>query len=157
MLFLSTYVNKVDKKGRVSVPVAFRAALSSQIFSGIIAYNSFINPCIESCGLSRIEYLSQTIDALDPYSESRDAFATTILGGSVQLAFDGEGRVILTEELIATANIGDKACFVGKGATFEIWKPEIFDEYSARAREIAKQNRTLLQFNNISIKKEDGK
>lgn len=130
------------------MPVAFRGALSSQAFSGIIAYRSFINPCIEACGMSRIEFLSQTIDSLDPYSEARDAFATTILGESVQLPFDGEGRVILTEELIATANISEKACFVGKGATFEIWTPEVFEEYAARAREIAKQSRTLLQFTN---------
>ncbi len=158
MLFLSTYINKVDKKGRVSVPVAFRSSLSTQIFSGIVAYNSFINPCIEACGLSRIEFLSQTIDSLDPYSEARDAFATTILGESVQLPFDGEGRVILTEELIATANISDKACFVGKGATFEIWRPESFEEYAARAREIAKQSRTLLQFNHkLDTEKKDGK
>ena len=151
MLFLSTYVNKVDKKGRVSVPVAFRGALSTQSFSGIIAYKSFINPCIEACGLNRIEFLSQTIDALDPYSEARDAFATTILGESVQLPFDGEGRVILSEELIEIAKIDDKACFVGKGAAFEVWKPEIFEEYAANAREIAKQNRSLLQFNSKTM------
>ena len=147
MLFLSTYINKVDKKGRVSVPVAFRGALSSQEFSGIIAYKSFINPCIEACGLKRIEFLSQTIDSLDPYSEARDAFATTILGESIQLPFDGEGRVILNEELIEIAKIDDKACFVGKGAAFEVWRPETFNEYAASAREIAKQNRSLLQFN----------
>lgn len=147
MLFLSTYINRVDKKGRVSVPVAFRAALSTQAFSGIVAYKSFINPCIEACGFNRIEFLSQTIDALDPYSEARDAFATTILGEAIQMPFDGEGRVILSEELMVMAKIDDKACFVGKGATFEIWTPEVFEEYAANAREIAKQNRSLLQFN----------
>jgi MraZ protein len=141
----------VDKKGRVSVPVSFRGTLSTQHFAGIIAYKSFINPCIEACGLSRIEFLSNTIDALDPYSEERDAFATTILGESVQLPFDGEGRVILSEELISIAQINEKACFVGKGATFEIWKPETFEEYARHAREIAKQNRSLLQFNSKNI------
>lgn len=147
MLFLSTYINKIDKKGRVSVPASFRAALSSQSFSGIISYSSFINPCIESCGIDRIEMLSQTIDDLDPYSEARDAFATTILGGCMQLAFDGEGRIILPEDLIESAGLEEQACFVGKGATFEIWQPALFNQYSAKAREIAKQDRQVLQFN----------
>lgn len=147
MLFLSTYINKIDKKGRISVPASFRSSLSQQSFPGIIAYSSFINPCIEACGINRIEVLNQTIDNLDPYSESRDAFATTILGGCVQLAFDSEGRIILPENLIEFANLDEQACFVGKGATFEIWHPVAFEEYATKARELAKKDRQILQFN----------
>ena len=146
MLFLSTYINKIDKKGRVSVPALFRANLSQQEFPGIITYSSFINPCIEACGINRIEVLNQTIDSLDPYSEARDAFATTILGGCIQLAFDGEGRVILPENLIEFAGLDEQACFVGKGATFEIWHPKTFEAYALQAREIAKKDRQSLQF-----------
>ncbi len=153
MLFLSTYINKIDKKGRISVPASFRSSLSQQSFPGIIAYSSFINPCIEACGINRIEVLNQTIDSLDPYSEARDAFATTILGGCVQLAFDSEGRIILPEDLIEFAHLNEQACFVGKGATFEIWQPKIFDEYAAKARELAKKDRQTLQFNRFKEEK----
>lgn len=146
MLFLSSFINKIDKKGRVSVPSSFRSFLSKLSFPGIIAYNSFINPCIEACGINRMEVLSETIDSLDPFSESRDAFATTILGGCVQLPFDGEGRIILPENLIEFAKISDQACFVGKGATFEIWSPENFENYAKQARELALKERKTLQF-----------
>lgn len=146
MLFLSTYTNKIDKKGRISVPASFRASLNQQSFPGIIAYSSFVNPCIEACGINRIEILNNTIDSLDPYSEARDAFATTILGGCVQLPFDGEGRIILPEDLISFAQLEEQACFVGKGATFEIWHPKAFEEYAAKARELAKKDRHTLQF-----------
>lgn len=144
-LFLSTYVNKIDKKGRVSIPANFRNTLSNQQFQGVIAYMSFINGCIEACGMDRIERLSESIDSLDPYSDERDAFATTILGGSVQLPFDGEGRVMLPEQLISQAGIEDKAVFVGKGATFEIWRPELFETYSAKARDLAQRQRANLR------------
>lgn len=144
-LFLSTYSNKVDKKGRVSVPAPFRTVLVHQHFNGIVAYASFVNPCVEACGMDRIEQLSASIDTLDPYSEERDAFATTILGGSTQLAFDGEGRVLLPEELMAEAGIKTQVVFVGKGATFEIWNPDRFDEYASKAREIAKEQRAALR------------
>jgi MraZ protein len=146
-LFLSTFNNKIDKKGRVSIPSSFRSVLSEQsTFNGIIAYQSFINNCIEACGIVRIEYLNKTIDLLDPYSEERDAFATSIFAGSVQLNFDPEGRVILPEELIEFAKLNDQACFVGKGATFEIWQPEKFNDYAEKARKIAKEKRDLLRF-----------
>jgi len=150
MLFLSTYHNKVDKKGRVSVPATFRSALAKGIakdeeFSGIIAYASFINRCVEACGIDRIRKLSERIESLDPFSEERDAFATTILGGSVQLSFDGEGRVMLPESLIEIAGIQDGAVFVGKGETFELWEPRAFNEYAARARELAREKRLRLR------------
>jgi MraZ protein len=144
-LFLSTYVNKIDKKGRVSVPAPFRSVLAGQSFPGIVIYGSFINPCIEGCGFDRIERLSAGIDALDPYSDERDAFATTILGGSMQLAFDSEGRVFLPESLMALAKLEEQAVFVGKGATFEIWEPLTFNAYAEKARELAKNQRASLR------------
>jgi MraZ protein len=146
MIFLSTYENKIDKKGRISVPAQFRSVIAAEKFtnvgfSGIIAYPSFIHNCVEACGMQRIIRLSESIDALDPYSDSRDAFATSILGSSAQLAFDGEGRITLPEPLIETANLVDTAIFIGKGQTFEIWNPKNFAEYSAKAKAHAKQNR----------------
>ncbi len=153
-LFLSTYENKVDKKGRVSVPAQYRNMLASQVFHGVVAYASFNHPCVEACGIDRMERLSDSIDALDPYSDERDAFATAILGGSEQLAFDGDGRVVLPEALMKTAGITDKAVFVGKGKTFEIWNPETFRKYAEKARELAHQQRGNLRLTSPDTKKE---
>lgn len=144
-LFLSTFTNKVDKKGRVSVPASFRSVLANQHFSGIVAYGSFINPCVEACGMDRIEKLYAQIEELDPFSEERDAFEATILGGSQQLPFDGEGRVMLPESLLDLADISDRAVFVGKGETFEIWQPKAFEGYAKQARKLAADRRGHLR------------
>jgi MraZ protein len=145
MLFLSTYINKIDSKGRVSVPSNYRTLLMQPDFSGVIVYQSISNPCIEACSYDRIMHLSTSIDNLDPYSEERDAFATIILGGSVKLPFDSEGRIIIPEMLLASAQLTDKACFVGKGQTFEIWQPEQFQEYYQKAKNTAEQKKLLLR------------
>src|SRR5258708_3392089 len=93
-LFLSTFVNKVDRKGRVSVPATFRATLAGQNFNGIIAFRSFKLPALEASGVDRMEELSDRIDALPEFSEDRDALSS-ILADALQLAFDGEGRIVL--------------------------------------------------------------
>lgn len=146
-LFLSTFTNKVDAKGRVSVPSQFRASLVSDNFASMVVYESFINDCVEGCDLERIKKISESIDNLDPYSEERDAFATAVLGGSVQLSIDGDGRVILPENLLKKAKIKDLAVFVGKGSTFEIWEPKRFEEYMDQAKSEAKSKRNLLRLN----------
>ena len=40
-MFLSSYENKIDKKGRVSVPANFRSHLNSVGYNGFITYPSF--------------------------------------------------------------------------------------------------------------------
>ena len=144
-LFLSTFAKKIDKKGRVSVPAQFRAAMQDESFGGIVVYPSFIHSCVEACSMSRIKKLSDSIDNLDPFSEERDAFATTVLGASSQLQFDSEGRVMLPPELLEQSGIVEDVVFVGKGQTFEIWEPKQFEKYSKNAREVALQKRSQLK------------
>ncbi len=146
-LFLSTFTNKVDSKGRVSVPAQFRVSLVNENYSTMVVYESFINQCIEGCDIERIKKISESIDNLEPFSEERDAFATTVLGGSIQLSIDGDGRIILPENLLKTAKIKDNAVFVGKGSTFEIWEPMSFSVYLEKAKTEAKLKRNMLRLN----------
>ncbi len=134
-LFLSTFVNKIDKKGRVSVPASFRSALADQTFQGIVAYPSFVLPAIEACGMDRMDALSRGVDRFTPFSDEHDAFANALFGDSNQLPWDGEGRVILPQALREAAGLDGLAAFVGQGATFQIWEPDA----AARNREAARQ------------------
>ena len=151
MLFLSTYTNKIDKKGRISVPSSFRASLMRDNFSGVIIYESIRSKCIEGCSLERLEHLSNSIDSLDPYSDERDAFATIILGGSIKLSFDSEGRIVLPDSLIKFANLQKEACFVGNGQIFEIWNPKEYQQHYSEAKKVAVQKRDVLKLNKPNL------
>ena len=147
-MFLSTYENKIDKKGRVSVPANFRSHLSNLGYNGVICYPSFNNQSIEACSQDRIEKLSISIDSLNPFDEKRDIFATSVLSESVNLQFDTEGRVSLTEKLLDHAKIKNNILFVGLGKTFQIWEPKIFEKFKVVARKKAYQNRSNLKWEN---------
>jgi MraZ protein len=129
------------------VPAQFRLSLVNENYSTMVVYESFINQCIEGCDIERIKKISESIDNLEPFSEERDAFATAVLGGSVQLSIDGDGRVILPESLLKTAKIKENAVFVGKGSTFEIWEPKSFNVYLEKAKAEAKLKRNMLRLN----------
>ena len=144
-IFLSKYQNKIDRKGRVSIPSAFRAALSEDKFNGIIVYPSFKNNCIEACSMARLQEIYGIIQKLDPYSEERDAFETIVMGESIQLQFDNEGRVIIPAHLMQQVGITEQAVFVGKGLIFEIWEPVAFDTHLKTAKAVAQSNRFILK------------
>jgi MraZ protein len=122
-LFLSTYQNKIDKKGRVSVPATFRAALAPQPFQGIVVFRSTKHPCLEGFDYDTMADLARRPDQFDLFSDDLDDLAAAIFGDSVQLPFDGDGRVGLPDALIAHAGLTDDAAFVGMGQKFQIWSP----------------------------------
>jgi len=147
-MFLSSYENKLDKKGRVSVPANFRSHLSSLGYNGFVAYPSFNHEALEACSEDRIEKLSSTIDSLNPFEEKRDYFAASVLSESMSLQFDSEGRVLITDKLLDHAKIKNSILFVGLGKTFQIWEPKSFEKFKIVARKKAYQNRSNLKWDN---------
>ncbi len=151
-MFLSTYENKLDKKGRVSVPASFRSYLSNLGYNGVICYPSFNIQCIEAWPQDRIEKISNAIDSLNPFEEKKDYFATSILSESINLQFDSEGRILLTSKLLRHAKIKNNMLFVGQGKTFQIWEPATFEKFKVTAKRKSNIYRASLkwerQFNN---------
>lgn len=143
-LFLSTFVNKVDRKGRVSVPAGFRAALAAHSFQGVVAYRSFVHPCVEGCGMDFMERLSSSAETLGAFSAEQDDLSALIFADARQLAWDPEGRVVLPDDIVAHAGIDESCAFVGKGQTFQIWRPETYREVEAEIRARAVKTRPTL-------------
>ena len=128
------------------MPASFRSYLTSMGYNGVICYPSFNNPSIEGCSQNRIEKLSDLIDSLNPFEEKRDIFATSVLSESINLQFDSEGRISLSEKLLKHAKIKETMLFVGQGKTFQIWDPKIFEKFKTQARKKANLNRASLKW-----------
>ena len=148
-LFFGTHVMRIDRKGRVSVPAPFRAALAGQVFQGIVAVPSFKHPAVECGGMEWMERLSAGINDLDVFSEAQDDLKATLFADARELTFDGEGRVMLPDALLAHAAITAEAAFVGMSKTFEIWEPVAFNDHKASARQ-----RTLAERRTLPPRKE---
>ena len=143
-LFLSTTVNRLDKKGRISVPSPFRAALSEQAFQGVVLFRSPHHICLEGFGWGYVEEMNKRLDTFDIFSDEQDDLATAIFAECVQLPFDKEGRVILPEDLISHANLDEQAAFVGLGRKFQIWNPEVFERRRVEARQSIRDQKLTL-------------
>lgn len=133
-LFVSTSVHKIDRKGRVSVPATFRAALEGESFNGVALIAPLSGAsCIEGSGYSRVEKIAAELETMHPFSDDYDAMAMALLAGVHAASFDGEGRIVLPEELIAQAGLEGQALFAGLGAKFQIWRPDAFEETRQKA------------------------
>ena len=142
-VFLSSFVNKIDKKGRVSVPASFRSVLGVDA-PGIVIFKSLQYDALDGCSIAHLELLSQSLEKLDLPPETFELIETTIFGGSVQVPFDGEGRVCLPQNLASAVGIEDEVAFVGRRKTFQLWNPEKLAAHDAATRSAARaQNISL--------------
>ncbi len=137
--FISTTTVKVDSKGRASVPAVLRNLLIEKGMQEVVAFPHFKLPCIECCDWDRINAITEATDGLDLFSDEADDLSGLILANAQPLPWDTTGRISLPEPFTTHARITDAAVFVGKGRTFQIWRPEDFHAHQAeqlrRARE----------------------
>lgn len=125
---MDTIINKVDAKGRVSLPSDYRAIVK-ELSTEIVCYRSLTSPCIEGCTEELLDKLATDIEnATDFFSETQDNLTNLIFGDARRFTFDSTGRIMLTEKLLKHAGIGDTAVFVGKGRKFQIWNPENWEK-----------------------------
>ena len=125
-LFLSSYENRLDTKGRISVPASFRASVASEKFVGIVLFRSFTNNCIEGMTMSRMEQMAAATDKMGVFDSDLDDLTALLFADARPLNFDVTGRVVIPADLLAHAGITDSAIFVGRGNSFQIWNPEAF-------------------------------
>ena len=138
--FLGTHQNRLDAKGRVSVPAAFRAHLrnGSEGPASLILRPSHKHPCIEAWPEAVFQTLAGPLDRLDMFSEDQDDLMMALYADATRVEADKEGRIVLPESLVQHAGLSEAVVFMGLGRTFQIWEPDAAERRRAEARNAAR-------------------
>ena len=148
--FVGTHQNRLDAKGRVSVPAAFRAALRQQAGgngeagAALILRPSHQHPCIEAWPAAEFDELATLLEQRELFSEAHDDLAATLYADAYPVESDREGRIVLPESLALHAGLSERVVFMGLGRTFQIWEPQAAERYRAQARERARAHALTL-------------
>ena len=141
-VFLGTHLNRLDAKGRVSIPSAFRTALRARAKSGeplAILRPSHLHPCLEAWPADAFAALTRPLDEMDIFSQDHDDLATALYADAYPFEADREGRILLPETLRSHAGLTDQVAFMGLGRTFQIWDPQAAMERRQAARDSARR------------------
>jgi MraZ protein len=143
-LFVSTFFNKIDKKGRVSLPSIFRSSLPKDHKNQIILLKSLKNKAIEGLSVLRVKEIATRINNLDFFSDEHDDFTTSIFSEMLPTNLDKEGRFLLPENLKNFASIKNEVAFIGQGYFFQIVNPATAQELQQRSRKRINVNKKTL-------------
>lgn len=141
-LFIGTHENKIDRKGRVSLPADYRAELPKDDDRTIYIFPSLYTTALEACDRTQLALHAERIGALDQFSQEEAYFSSQILAEARKISIDGDGRIVLPAEFMGRAGIDGKALFVGGGPKFHIWQPEAYAEHRQETQQ-ALAGRTL--------------
>ena len=144
-LFVSTFINKIDKKGRVSLPSIFRSALPKNHSNEIILLKSLRKKTIEGLSVLRVNEIASRINNLDYFSDEHDDFSTSIFSEMIPTNLDKEGRFLLPENLKNFASIKDEVTFIGQGYFFQIVNPKTASDLQQKSRERLNLNKKTLR------------
>jgi len=132
--FVSTFTNRLDAKGRVSIPASFRAVLAVDGFDGLYCCPTLDLQAVDAGGNAFRQSIRQMLAGFQPFSEDHELLSTTLIGESEVLHVDSDGRVVLTDAIKDRAGISDRVTFVGQGNKFQIWEPDRFASYREEAK-----------------------
>ena len=143
--FLGTHQNRLDAKGRVSIPAPFRSALRAMQTPApespsLVLRPSHAHDCVEVWPTSVFHALEASLSRFDLLSAPHDDMAMALYGDAFPVEADKEGRIVLPDDLKAHAKLTDTVTFIGLGRTFQIWHPEAARQRRAQAREWARVN-----------------
>lgn len=132
--FLSNATNRIDAKGRVSVPSAFRTVLARSGVEDLYAYQDFVFPAVSMAGPEVLERLERSIGSQDLFSVEANRMSLLIHGGGVFMKLDAEGRLVVTDFIRDFTGITDRVTFAGRGDFFQLWEPAAFEAMQTEAR-----------------------
>jgi MraZ protein len=124
-VFKGTYHHRIDAKGRLPVPAAFRRAFGEQ---GQVVV-TLLDQCLAAYSPSEWAKLEGQLAALPAFSRPVKALTRLLASRAADCEIDVQGRILLPLELRQVAGLGRDAVVVGVLNRFEIWSPASWDAF----------------------------
>jgi len=124
-VFKGTYHHRVDAKGRLPIPAAFRRSLGD---AGLVVV-TLLDQCLAVYPPSEWARLEAQLAALPAFNKQVKALTRLLASRAADCEIDAQGRVLLPPALRAAAGLDRDAVVVGVLNRFEVWSPEAWESF----------------------------
>ena len=143
--FIGEFKAKVDDRGRLVFPAAFKALCGDSVKQGFVVKKSLFANCLEMYTYEAWEKESEAVRSrLNFFRRDDERFWRAYTSDRAMVVPDEKfGRISIPGELLASVGIEKEAVFCGRDFKIEIWPKESLkstslphDEYVALAEKI---------------------
>ena len=127
VVFKGSYRHRLDPKGRLPVPAAFRRALADAQASAVVV--TPVDGCLAAYPPAEWARLEGQLLALPSFNKQVKTLTRLLASRAVDCELDVQGRILLPPALRSAIGLAREAVVVGVLDRFEIWSPEAWDGF----------------------------
>ena len=125
---IGTYECKIDAKGRLMLPQAFKKQLASVLQDGFVLKRAVFQKCLELYPMAEWNALSQKVNKLNRFNKKNDEFIRRFNAGVKLGDIDGSGRILISKDLHAFAKTKKEIVVNAAINVLEIWDKELYEK-----------------------------
>ena len=132
---IGTYECKIDVKGRLLIPSAFKKQLAPVIPKGFVLKRAVFQNCLELYPLEQWEELIKKVNSLNRFKKKNNDFIRRFTAGVKFIELDSNGRLLIPRDLIEFSNIKREVTLSSSVNIIEIWDKSSYEKAIADSRD----------------------
>ena len=132
---IGTYECKIDVKGRLLIPSAFKKQLAPVIPKGFVLKRAVFQNCLELYPLEQWEELIKKVNSLNRFKKKNNDFIRRFTAGVKFIELDNNGRLLIPKDLIEFSNINREVTLSTSVNIIEIWDKSSYEKAIADSRD----------------------
>lgn len=142
--FIGDYTVKLDSKGRLSFPAAFKRQMKDSSSEGFVVKRDVFETCLIIYPMEEWDRQNAMIrERTNPYNKEHARFLRMFYSGTAELALDASNRMLIPKRLLEDAGIKDEVVLAGQSGRIELWSSNAYakvskadDDFAAMAEKI---------------------
>jgi MraZ protein len=147
--FLGDYPCKVDVKGRIILPVAFKKQMPADAQDHFVVRKDVFDDCLV---LYAIEDWNRQLEKirkkLNPYNREQNMFLRNFFKGTAELSLDNNNRILVPKRLMELIGAERDVVLAGQDGKIEIWAAGNYEKVDMPAEDFARMAEKYLGGNN---------
>ena len=125
--FIGDYSCKVDAKGRIILPMAFKKQMPSAAADRFVVRKGIFDKCLVLYSIDDWNTeLEKIRSRLNPYNKEHNEFMRSFFKGTAELILDSSNRLLIPKRMLDMAGIEKDVVLAGQDGRIEIWAEEVY-------------------------------
>jgi len=126
--FIGDYTVKLDPKGRLSFPAAFKKQIREALQDGFVLKRDVFEPCLIMYPMEEWERQNKIIRSrTNPYNKEHARFLRMFFSGTAEVSLDANNRMLIPKRLLEYAGVAAELVMAGQSGKIELWASENYD------------------------------
>ena len=136
--FIGDYTCKVDVKGRIILPAAFKKQMPADAQDHFVVRKDIFENCLVLFAIEDWNrQLAKIRKKLNPFNREQNMFLRNFFKGTAELSLDNNNRILVPKKLMELIGADRDVVLAGQDGRIEIWAADIYDKIDMPAEDLA--------------------